>query len=77
MNVKPIMCQPLLDSSPLGDSYVSALWQWRYDLGYRSSHMAKAMTLREIRRAIPQVWYDDDMFAMEVTGGGMDAVIWE
>ena len=74
--MEPLLCQPLLYSSPFGDSYVSALWQWRHDLGYRSPHMEKAVTLVEIHRAIPEVWYDDDKFAMGVTGGNMDAVIW-
>jgi hypothetical protein len=39
--------------------------------------MNKAETLADIHNAMPETWWDDDQFAMEVTGGGMDAVIWE
>jgi hypothetical protein len=39
--------------------------------------MNKAETLADIHNAMPETWWDDDKFAMNVTGGGMDAVIWE
>ena len=76
MNLKPIMCQPLLYSPPLGYGYCTPLWNWRYDIGYRTPYMDKAETLADIHNAMPECWYEGDMFVFGVTGN-IDAVIWE
>lgn len=57
----------------LGDTYVSPLWKWKFRAFGFSPYMAKAEGREDIRRAMPGEWWSEDLFAMRVTCGDMDA----